>query len=144
MRTTRAPRADEALAVANARAAVQLYRGDYLAEALYDPWTEEERERLLAKYLAIAVWLGDALVAAGRADEAIEQCEEVLRRDPVYEDAYRTLMRAHASVGRRSQALRAYSRCVQALRNRLDVESLPETVRLYESIKQGARPVGGA
>jgi DNA-binding SARP family transcriptional activator len=122
----------------NAQIAVQLYRGDYLAESLYDAWTTEERERLLARYLAVTVSYAQRLSDEGDQAEAVQLCEQVLRRDRCYEEAYQTLMRAHARAGSRSQALRSYSRCAQALADELGMEPLPETVALYERLKRNA------
>jgi len=120
----------------NAQIAVQLYRGDYLAEALYDPWTIEERERLLARYLDVAVRYAERLSAEGDQAEAIQICEQVLRRDRCYEEAYQCLMRAHARAGSRSQALRSYARCLHALQDELGMAPLPETTALYERLKR--------
>lgn len=120
----------------NAQIAVQLYRGDYLAESLYDPWTIEERERLLARYLDVAVRYAERLSAEGDQAEAIQICEQVLRRDRCYEEAYQCLMRAHARAGSRSQALRSYTRCVHALQDELGMAPLPETNALYERLKR--------
>lgn len=120
----------------NAQIAVQLYRGDYLAESLYDPWTTEERERLLARFLATSVRYAEQMSSAGEQSAAIELCEQVLRRDRGYEEAYQTLMRSHARAGSRSQALRTYSRCLQALQDDLGIEPLPETIALYERLKR--------
>lgn len=120
----------------NAQIAVQLYRGDYLAESLYDPWTIEERERLLARYLDVAVRYAERLSAEGDQAEAVQICEQVLRRDRCYEEAYQCLMRAHARAGSRSQALRSYTRCVHALQDELGMAPLPETNALYERLKR--------
>ncbi|MEN9933705.1 MAG: hypothetical protein RLZZ387_284 [Chloroflexota bacterium] len=136
LRTATQPPADEDVALRSARAAVQLYQGDFLAEVLYDPWTTEERERLLARYLAAATILAARLSDAGRHHEAAELCEQVIRRDHGYEEAYQALMRAHALAGSRSQAMRAYARCVQALADDLGIEPLPETTDLFERIKR--------
>lgn len=122
----------------NAQIAVQLYRGDYLAESLYDPWTTEERERLLARYLAVAVDYAARLSAEGDQAQAVQLCEQVLRRDRCYEEAYQVLMRAHARAGSRSQAMRSYHRCLQALRDELGMEPLPETTALYEQLRRNA------
>jgi LuxR family maltose regulon positive regulatory protein len=129
---------DPEFARRNAQIAVQLYRGDYLAEALYDAWTTEERERLLARFLAVTVGYAQRMSDEGDQAEAVQLCEQVLRRDRCYEEAYQTLMRAHARAGSRSQALRSYSRCVQALADELGMEPLPETVALYERLKRNA------
>ncbi|RRR65953.1 MAG: transcriptional regulator [Candidatus Viridilinea halotolerans] len=120
----------------NAQIAVNLYRGDYLAESLYDAWTTEERERLTARYLATAVAYATRLSHEGDQAQAIQLCEQVLKRDRCYEEAYQVLMRAHARAGSRSQALRSYARCAQALRDELAMEPLPETDTLYEALKR--------
>ncbi len=120
----------------NAQIAVQLYKGDFLAEALYDPWTTEERERILARYLATAVSYANRLSDAGDHAAAIQLCEQILRRDRGYEEAYQVLMRAHARSGSRSQALRSYARGVQALQDELGMEPLPETEALHQSLKR--------
>lgn len=120
----------------NLHSAVQIYRGDYLAESLYDAWTIEERERLLARYLTTTTALADDLARNGRPHQAIQLCELVIQRDRCYEEAYQVLMRAHYLAGSRSQALRCYARCAQALQTELDIEPLPDTTRLYEQIKR--------
>lgn len=136
LRTTNVPQSDPDFVLRNAQVAAQLYKGDYLAEALYDPWTLEERERLLARYLAMATALAEQLMAKGNFAQAIEMCEKVLQRDRCYEEAYQVLIRTHARGGSRSQALRSYMRCVQALQDDLGIDPLPETTALYEQIKQ--------
>jgi DNA-binding SARP family transcriptional activator len=118
---------------------VQLYRGDYLVESLYDSWTLEERERLLARYLATATSLASMLVDRGEMQQAVHLCERVLRRERCYEEAYQVLMRAYAGIGSRIQAMRTYTRCVQAMEDELGIEPLPETTALYERIKRNER-----
>ncbi len=127
---------DREFARRNAQLAVGLYRGDYLAESLYDPWTTEERERLTARFLATAVSYAARLSAEGDQAQAVQLCEQVLRRDRCYEEAYQILMQAHGRAGSRSQALRSYTRCAQALRDELAMEPLPETMALYEALKR--------
>jgi ATP/maltotriose-dependent transcriptional regulator MalT/two-component SAPR family response regulator len=130
---------DPDFALRNSQMAVQLYRGDYLAESLYDSWTLEERERLLARFLVTATMHANRLVNAGDLQQAVQLCEQVLRRDRCYEEAYQVLMIAHARSGSRSQAMRSYNRCVQALRDDLGIELLPETIKLYEQIKRNEK-----
>lgn len=134
LRLSAVPHADPDLALRNSRTAVQLYRGDYLPELLYESWASEERERLLARYLSAATDLATRLVQAGSLSEAIELCEQVIRRDRCYEEAYQILMLAHARSGSRSQAIRAHTRCIQSLHDELAIEPLPETTDLYNRI----------
>jgi DNA-binding SARP family transcriptional activator len=122
------------LALRNSRTAIQLYRGDYLPELLYESWAFEERERLLARYLSAATDLANRFVQHGALPEAIACCEQVIRRDRCYEEAYQVLMQAHARSGSRSQAIRAYTRCAQTLTTELGIEPLPETTLLYQRI----------
>jgi DNA-binding SARP family transcriptional activator len=124
----------------NSQIAVQLYRGDYLTEALYDLWTLEERERLLARFLATTTTHAMRVLERGDVQQAVQLCEQVLRRDRCYEEAYQVLMRAHARSGSRSQAIRSYARCLQALHDDLGIDPLPESSALYEQIKQN-KPV---
>jgi DNA-binding SARP family transcriptional activator len=54
------------------------------------------------------------------------------------------MMAAYARQGNRPQALRVYQRCVDVLRDELDVAPLPETNNLHERISQSSEtPVTG-
>jgi ATP/maltotriose-dependent transcriptional regulator MalT/two-component SAPR family response regulator len=140
LRTTNVPsQSDPEFVLRNAQMAVSLYKGDYLTESLYDSWTLEERERLLARYLATATALAERLLAKGDMQQAIQVCEQVLRRDRCYEETYQVLMRTYARSGSRSQALRSYERCVHALQDDMGIEPLPETTELYTQIKQNEK-----
>lgn len=139
LRTTSLVQSDAEFFLRNSQIAVQLYKGDYLAEALYDPWTLEERERLMARYLATATALAERLLERGDIQQTVQLCERVLRRDRCYEEAYQVLMRAYARSGSRSQALRTYARCVHALDDELGIDPLPETTELYERVKRNER-----
>jgi DNA-binding SARP family transcriptional activator len=139
LRTTSVVQGDAEFFLRNSQIAVQLYKGDYLAEALYDPWTLEERERLMARYLATATILAERLMEKGDEQQAVQLCERVLRRDRCYEEAYQVLMRVYARSGSRSQALRTYGRCEHALQDELGIDPLPETTELYEQIKRNEK-----
>jgi DNA-binding SARP family transcriptional activator len=62
--------------------------------------------------------------------------------DPVSEEAYRRVMRAHFANGDRGAALRAFADCREALRARLGVEPVDETLALADEIKE-ARGASG-
>ena len=116
------------------RAALRLYTGDYLPEALYDDWSAEARERLLTLYLRAADRLAGALIDRGQYEEALTACQAILARDNCWERAYRQMMLAYARQGNRPQAVRAYQRCVQTLKTQLDVAPSAETNALYAQL----------
>ena len=122
---------DPEAAVTHYQRALALYQGDYLQEYPYAEWGIEERERLRGLYLRAAERLARALAERGAWIEVIEVCEALLTRDNCWEEAYRLLMTAHARLGNRPQALRAYQRCVECLRTELDVGPSGETARIY-------------
>ncbi len=117
------------------RQALERYRSDYLQDYPYDDWCSEERERLLGLYLHAADRLAGALAERGRWQETIDACQAILQRDDCWEQAYRLLMLAHARLGNRAQALRTYQRCVERLREELDVPPSAATVALAEQVK---------
>ncbi|MBU1878014.1 MAG: tetratricopeptide repeat protein, partial [Chloroflexi bacterium] len=116
------------------RQALALYQGEYLPERRYEEWCAPERDRLLALYLGAADRLAHALIDSQDWEGAIEVCQTILAHDDCWEQAYRLLMTAYARLGNRAQALRAYHRCVECLREELDVAPSAETARLYESV----------
>jgi DNA-binding SARP family transcriptional activator len=133
----RAARRGQRAAAINAfRRAIGLYGGPYLPDNMYEDWTVVERERLTMLFNDAAMRLGTLLLEEGLAHEAIGLGWRVLENDRAHEEAYRLLMRAHASLGERSTALRLYSRCVTMLHEELGVEPLPDTTALYNTLRE--------
>jgi LuxR family transcriptional regulator, maltose regulon positive regulatory protein len=118
------------------RRAIELYGGPYLPDTTYEDWTVVERERLMLLFNEAALALGRLLETDGQTHEAIGLAWRVIENDRANEDAYQLLMRAHAALGERSTALRLYARCIAALREELGVAPLPETTRLYETLRE--------
>lgn len=117
------------------RAALRLYSGDYLPDALYESWSSEPHDRLLALYLRTADQLTTALIECAEYEEAINLCQQIVERDPCWERAYCALMVAHTRQDNRALALRAYRRCVEALSTHLGVEPAASTVALEQRIR---------
>lgn len=127
-------RSSDALAL-YARAA-DLYGGDFLADS-WDEWVIFRREGLKDQYLTALARLADAAFGAGDYARCIHLCQAILEQDDCREDTFRTLMLCHARLGQRGRVRRWYQVCVRTLRNALDVEPEPETVRLYEWATSG-------
>ena len=122
-------------AIQHYREAISYYNGPFLPDSLYEDWSVIERERLGLLFNLAALRLGELLLQSNQIHEAMGLAWRVLEHDEAQEEAYRLLMRAHASLGERSIALRLYQRCVKMLAEELGVEPMPETVALYESLR---------
>jgi DNA-binding SARP family transcriptional activator len=120
--------------------ALACYRGDYAVHEQDLVWSVPERERLLARYLAVLDHLGAVYIAQGLFELALECYDRVLTRDAYREDAHSQMMRCYAWLGRRGEALRQYERCAAVLAAELGVEPLPETRDLYQMLRSGGAP----
>jgi DNA-binding SARP family transcriptional activator len=118
--------ADEALASGDApscKAAAELYGGDLLPEARYEPWTEAPRRRLREKYLRLLRQAGEL--------------ERLVREDPTDEAAHLQLMREELAAGRRSSALRWYGHLRDHLQHSMGVRPGPQVETLYRECVAG-------
>src|SRR5215216_4564226 len=125
---TSADDADEQL-----RAAVELYRGDFL-EDCYDDWALYERERLREQYLSAIGRLLRHDQERGAYDLALQSALRLVRADPLREEAHRALMRLYHLLGRTDDAVRAFEQCRTVLSEELGLEPEPETLSLYEEL----------
>jgi len=121
-------------------AAVALYRGRLL-EACLEPWAEYDRQRCEQACMGALESL--AVSALERADPA--RAEPLLRRilqiDPLRESAYRSLLRAQAMRGDMAAAIQTYRDLRILLHNELNVEPGPETIALFQELKEAAESV---
>jgi DNA-binding SARP family transcriptional activator len=130
------------------RKAVDLYRGDFLADfylpdsAAFEVWVAALREAFRGQALGAL----ETLAAVYDEQEAFEGAETMARRqlelDNLRESAHRQLMVILARSGRRRAALSQYESCRQLLQDELGVEPLPETTELYERIRAGQLRTG--
>ncbi|HEY6747809.1 MAG TPA: AAA family ATPase [Mycobacteriales bacterium] len=94
--------------------------GELLPDDLTEPWVSESRERLRLQ-------ISRLLRGAGR-------WEELLRLDPVNEEAHLALMREAVARGDRSEALRRYARMEQVLADELGLGPGLEAVALRREL----------
>ncbi len=124
-------------AVSEYEGAVALYRGDYLAEDLYEDWTMIERERLTNAYVDVLDRLADYHMQAGSLQESITDRYLLLEQDPYHEESYRSLMLCYARLGLRGRALRQYELCERRLSGLYGILPTPETRDLHEKLLVG-------
>lgn len=70
--------------------------------------------------------LGTEYLKAGDAARGIAELRAALQRDPAYSAAWKTLGRALADAGRDAEALEAWSRGIEAARNKGDRQAEKE------------------
>lgn len=119
------------------REAIELYRGDYLEEDLYEDWPTDRREKLKTDYVAMLTRLAQWAFNAEDYDACQSWGRLTLEADPSHEYTHRLLMRSACRLGQRAVAIRQYRLCVDALRRELDAVPEPETEELYERLRQG-------
>ncbi len=121
-------------AAAEYEKAIDLYRGDYLVEDLYEDWTMVERERLSNAYMDMLGRLAEHYMETDQPQEGIRACYRVLEKDRCHEDSYRFLMQCYARLGLRGRALRQYRLCERTLGREYGMFPSPETYALYERL----------
>lgn len=122
--------------VAGLRQAVGLYSGDLL-EGCYADWCLFERERLQNMYLVMLDKLMVYCEVHGDFEAGLGFGSLILRVDRARERTHRQMMRLYSLARQRTDALRQYQRCVEALREELDVEPSPRTLELAAQLRAG-------
>jgi len=117
--------------------ACERYKGDFLAEDLYESWTAIPRERFSQLHLDSLIELAECYALQGRYRRAINLSQQVLSLDAVREAVYVRLMLYHYYAGERTQALDTFAHCQQILMDELAVEPLPSTRRIMAQIRAG-------
>ena len=120
--------------------ALELYRGDYLIEDLYEDWTMVERERLSNAYMDMLDRLAAHYMETGQLRESIRACYRILAKDRCHEDSYRVLMECYARLGLRGRALRQYKLCEKVLGQEYGTAPSPETQSLYKNLLRSESP----
>jgi DNA-binding SARP family transcriptional activator len=101
------------------------------------PWAANSRELLRSDLIRALEILCDVWLARGDATQAEIGATELIDLEPFRETAYQRLMRAHAAVGNRAEALRVYDRCRRLLSDELGVDPSAPTEAVYLEILRG-------
>lgn len=111
-------------------AALDLYRGPYLADA-DEIWAGPTREALAEAYREAALDLAELYLEEGSYTQVLNICRRLLAEDPCLEEAHRLAMRAHAGRGNMAGVVRQYKRCERALEDEIRVAPSPHTLELF-------------
>ncbi len=114
-----------------------LYRGDFLADDLYEEWPQPHRQYLWQTYLSVADHLAHYYLAQGEYTATMAVSQRILTLDNCQEGAHQNLMRCYLAYGQRFLAARQYQLCLQALKSELDLPPSEETQNLYAQVIKG-------
>jgi DNA-binding SARP family transcriptional activator len=117
--------------------ACQLYSGPFLAEDVYAEWSYLPREELMKTYVIMCDKLAEYNLQSQCYEAAEKWASAILQVDRCDEEAYRQLIRAYATQGRRSEALRQYQQCQRVLSKELGIQPAPETQELFYMLVNG-------
>jgi tetratricopeptide (TPR) repeat protein len=125
------------------KAAVELYRGEFLEGVMlegcaeFELWVVGERERWRQRETEALEELVAYHGGRGEYEEGLRFGRRLLGLEPWREEAHRAVMRLLAWGGQRAAALAQYEACQRALAEELGVEPAAETTQLYEQIRSG-------
>ncbi len=132
----RARRLDRRQARSLLEDALALVRGDLLEDEPYADWLVEPRQRYTSAVRDARLAAGEAALADGDVDTALQHAERILGGDPLEERANRLAMLSHYLDGNRHAALDVYDRCRSALVEELGVDPSDATEDLHRAILQ--------
>ena len=114
--------AGPAAAVADLRAALDLWRGEPLAQVSGLPGLADPADHLERLQAQIRRALAEARLAAGEHYQLIDELQQMVAVDPLDEHLHGLLMLALYRAGRQADALAAYDRMRQALATDLGID----------------------
>ena len=117
--------------------AEQLYRGELLA-GVYEDWCLGPREVCSARFIDTMEHLLNMHLSRGDWREAIRVGKRILGEDRLLEHIHRQIMRCYAHLGDRASSARQFETLRQNLRLELNVSPSPETVALFDTLKNDA------
>jgi YVTN family beta-propeller protein len=127
-------RGDAPRARASLGAALDLWRGQALADLLYEPFGNEESERLEERRLHALEERLEADLQLGRNSELVPELEILRRKHPFRERLLGQLMLALYRCGRQAEALAAFQTARQQLAEELGLEPGPQLQELQRQV----------
>jgi DNA-binding SARP family transcriptional activator len=125
------------------RAAVALYRGDFLEgfslvdAPAFEEWVLVERERLRRLVIDALAQLAADATDRGDYQSGIAHASRLLAMDPLHEASHRQLMLLLAMSGQRAAALAQYETCRRLLDDELGLDPDEETQALHRRVLDG-------
>ena len=97
-------------------------------------WVTLKRSELREVLVRAHECLSEPSIWHEEPEYAVKHAKEAVAIEPYRETSYQLLMRAHAAVGNRAEALRVYELCRSLLSEELGVPPSPQTEAVYLDI----------
>jgi tetratricopeptide (TPR) repeat protein len=125
---------DPADAADKLRAALELWRGEPLAEFGFELFAQAEIARLTELRITTVEDRAEADLALGRHGALCGELSQAVTEQPLRERLWSQLIRALYRCGRQADALSAYTRLRDQLAELLGIDPSPELVKLNEAV----------
>jgi LuxR family transcriptional regulator, maltose regulon positive regulatory protein len=119
----------------------RLYQGHFLQHEAEKPWILRARHELRDRFLRATRDAARECERARRWQDAVNLYRSAIEIDSLNEALYRGLMLCHQQLGDHSEALQAYGRCRELLKQFLGVPPNEKTRALYHSVRERAAHV---
>ncbi|WP_457205053.1 AfsR/SARP family transcriptional regulator [Nocardioides sp. P5_C9_2] len=138
------PEADPRAALAGIEEALALVGGPLLAGVPYEGWAGAERETFRRELVGATTLAASHAISLGEHDLAVRMARQATTADGLAEDAWCLLMRALWSLGRPTEALRAFLTLRSRLASELGTDPCASSQDLYLQILRadGGDPSG--
>ena len=114
--------------------AIELYRGEYLLDHLYEDWTMVERERLSNAYVDMLEQLAVYYKQTEQLQKRIQLCYRILEKDRSHENSHLLLTEAYALIGSYGRALHQYRLFKGVLKRTHGTAPSVETEERFEKV----------
>jgi LuxR family transcriptional regulator, maltose regulon positive regulatory protein len=115
--------------------AIGMYRGNFLAGDIEEPWAISTRERLRSKFIKCLSKLGSHWEEAGEFEKAIDCYNKGLEVYDLAEEFYQKLMICYHRIGRDAEAIGVYKRLKKILSSTTGINPSPKTEQIFKSLK---------
>jgi DNA-binding SARP family transcriptional activator/ATP/maltotriose-dependent transcriptional regulator MalT len=120
--------------------ALALYQGQFMGDE-DSAWAINARDQWKSRFVRFACEVAESLKHGQQQEEAITFLQACLDAEDLAEGIYRQLMLYYQQLGRKAEGIEIFTRCSNTLSARLGVEPSAETLRIYEDIMSGGKPV---
>jgi ATP/maltotriose-dependent transcriptional regulator MalT/DNA-binding SARP family transcriptional activator len=114
--------------------AMQLYRGEFLPDNIYDDWSSSWREHLRQLYLQVVLALIQSYRQQDSLPQAIQACRRYLALEPADEPVCRAAMEMLWASGQKQHALSLYQDLADFMASEYNAVPSSETSSLYRKI----------